>query len=236
MTKQELLQIAKPILFSTEMVCAILAGNKTQTRRVIKPQPPKAGCDVNGTIVGESVKCDFIKLINVSKPHTRLFFYDKIGVCTESVKFPIVVDDVLYVRETFCRVLEKPTMETYFVYKADKGNEDISKWKPSIHIPKKAARIFLRVTTVRAERLQDISESDAKAEGIKSYWVHKEHGGEWHESSSPPFVGITNDHMTRTTAFAEVWNNINAKRDGGAYSWDNNPWVWVYSFERVKVD
>jgi hypothetical protein len=104
-------------------------------------------------------------------------------------------------------------------------------------MPKEAARIFLRVTNVNCERLQDITERGAKAEGIRSYFLHKEHGGEWHESNCS-FIGadINDTFTTRKDAFKSLWDSIYAKKDGGAYSWNNNPYVWVYEFEKVEVE
>jgi hypothetical protein len=96
-------------------------------------------------------------------------------------------------------------------------------------MPREAARIFLRVTDVRVERVQDISEEDAKAEGIVSYWA------EPHRDDAP-FIGAAKELgadlcLTRREAFQQLWNHINAKR---GYGWDTNPWVWVYTFERTE--
>jgi hypothetical protein len=97
---------------------------------------------------------------------------------------------------------------------ADEGNgPEVPKWRPSIHMPRWASRITLRITDIRVERLQDITENDAKAEGCDPV-VHPD--------------GAV-DCGTRKTTFAKLWNHIN-----GPGAWDENPWVWVISFERVK--
>ena len=123
---------------------------------------------------------------------------------------PYRVGDILYVRETWCK------HEYGFDYKVLEngnvwGNEYSEKWKPSIHMAREASRIFLEVKSVRVERLQDITCEDAKNEGVK-----RDCGCE--------VVGYC-------TAFYKVWNALNAKR---GYSWESNPWVWVYEFIRVE--
>jgi len=99
------------------------------------------------------------------------------------------------------------------------------KWKPSIHMPKEAARLFLRVTDVRVERVQDISWEDCLGEGVKIRL----------DCCEPPLVCM---HCTECSyawiAFEKLWDSINAKRNGGVYSWDNNPYVWVYTIERYE--
>jgi hypothetical protein len=222
----------KPIIFNTAMVQAIFAGTKTQTRRVIKPQPDAdVLCDLHsnmGTVTKEHIS----KLLGFA---------------------PYAVGDILWVREKFCKLYDvdgndqiiygtekyyfaaDDKMPPYTYYVRDDGtHSDFPQWKPSIHMPRAAARLFLQVKDIRAERVQDISENDAKAEGVWAYFKHKEHDGEWHEGSSPPFIGanIEKSHNTRASAFAELWNSINSRR---GYRWDANPWVWVYDFERVEV-
>jgi len=196
-------------------VQAILDGRKTQTRRVIEPQPKKIMYD--GKVLLETEKHGTKFLSNYAQ------------------YAPYAVGDTLYVRETWRKI---SIGFDIFEHKADMHNdESVIPWKPPVSMPRAAARIFLRVADVQVERLQNISEVDARAEGIKSFWLHKEHGGEWHESNSPPFVGVGRDgdnmHRTRRDAFQQLWNSLNAKRDGGAYTWEMNPWVWVYEFERM---
>lgn len=176
----------KPILFSTEMVRAILDGRKTMTRRVIKPQP------IDPYFRGGSK-----------------------NPCKE-LTCPYQPEDILWVRETWQKLdhsiaLDVPEGVHAYVYKASENGElweretENWKWRPSIYMPREAARIFLRVTGVRVERLQDISNED----------VHKEGFAPW------------GDKYLR---FADFWDHLNAKR---GYGWDVNPWVWVVEFERI---
>jgi len=185
----------KPILFSTQMVQAIIEGRKTQTRRIITPQP--------------SEYCtQFIKVEN-----HFLATHDNDMTCDPGTWKPqYQPGDILYVRETFGKIPYEGVdpKPTYF-YKADGGDiVDIKGiWKPSIHMPAAAARLFLKVTAVKAERLQDITEADAIAEGCQS-------GGDW--SSAP------------TTEFSALWQSIY-----GPESVNDDPWVWAYTFERCDA-
>jgi hypothetical protein len=192
----------KPILFNTEMVRAILAGWKTMTRRVIKPQP-----DAYAFLGVEDGNANFM----VGKSGD--------GYCADFMverKLPYQIGDILYVRETWQRLdskiaLDLETGEYAYVYKAsDNGkaweeNTENWKWRPSIHMPKEAARIFLRVTNVRAERLHDITEERAIAEGAKG-----------------------------RQDFIRIWNSTVKKLEIDKYGWDANPWVWVIEFEMCE--
>ncbi len=190
----------KPILFSTPMVQAILDGKKTQTRRVIKIDDAPENWNIS--IAGTSI--------------VRTEPYD--------VKLPrYATGDILWVRETFCEVPYEhnhvPIKGGYitipkYAYKADSERDYTGIWKPSIHMPREAARIFLRVKTVRVERLQDITEEDAIAEGMSKTLV-----------DGVVFISAKGN-------FHVFWDSLNIKR---GYGWDTNPWVWVYEFERVKV-
>jgi len=206
----------KPILFNTEMVRAILDGRKTVTRRIIDIDIVN-NCDKesDGTLLDYQNCCgDFIE-------PTRLCRY-KVG-------------DILYVRETFANTWRPDSEDIGFVYKADGipqkfpywGNVQYKEevWIPSIHMPKEAARIFLKVTNVRVERLQDITEQQVVNEGIKSYWAEP-------HTDTPPFIGIDLCH-TRIKAFKQLWNSTIKKQDIGKYDWSSNPYVWVIEFERV---
>ena len=196
----------KPILFNTEMAKAILDGRKTTTRRVIKPQPVKFVEVSNGLLAG--CRCDNL--------------YPDYG--GRLIKCPYEKGDILYVRETFCSAYDG---EAYF-YFADKcTNREQKKlldyddvcWRPSIHMPKEAARLFLRVTDVKAERLQDIDDEGAKSEGanINAGFEEKMRQG-------------------AIDRFAEIWNSTVKKSDLGNYGWNANPWVWVISFERCEKE
>lgn len=188
----------KPIIFSTPMVQAILAGKKSQTRRVIKPQPQYIMCK-----------------------HPELGTWHDGGEGTNrytggygSIIAPkYAVNDVLWVRETW-----NGDWCDHVIYKADGGSAKAAgysaepKWKPSIHMPKAVARLFLRVTDIRVEQIQDISydNGDIWAEGIPA----------------------THDRTAEINSFINLWESINGKRDG--CSWQTNPWVWVYTFERYE--
>ncbi len=202
-----------PILFSTEMVRAILNGHKTQTRRIIKP--PCEVWDDGGSIrVTRPRKFadEYCRLHPVDCP------YGKTG-------------DRLWVRETW--LLEKYP-EDHFVYKASCPDWDTypEKWKPSIHMPRSAARIFLEVKRIRVGQLQDISEKDAESEGV----IFEGYSSVFGESINSEFwsTGIQDLPFSRTPkkSFENLWNHINAKN---GYPWDSNPWVWVIDFEKVQL-
>lgn len=186
----------KPILFNTEMVRAILDGRKTMTRRVIKDKDITNNFDID---VDGSAYAYINPETGDSCPPTAIAKYQ--------------VGDILWVRETWSK-----DENGEYVYRANYGTtEDDSfppsmfKWKPSIHMPREAARIFLKVTNVKVERLQDITEEDALKEGAKAYGPNNCSG------------------TSARIAFAELW-------DGVYNNWRENPWVFVYEFERVSED
>ena len=208
----------KPILFSTKMVQAILEGRKTQTRRIIKPQPKK------GII---ATAFDFKKGFYASKIKIEEN-PDRFEI-TELFKPKFQIGDILWVRETF---INCSSFKEYPLFSEIKGNFCYKtnnfigghKWKPSIHMPKEAARIFLEVTNVRVERLQDISEEDAIAEGIKKTWIND-------DIKQCRFKNYINDgkgSKSPIDSFNSLWKKIN-----GEDSWNANPWVWVYEFKQV---
>lgn len=208
MTREELLTIAKPILFNTEMVKAILEGRKTVTRRVVKfidgKNPNWTGYIKDGLTLynGTNEPCN-------KKP-------------------PYAAGDYLYVRETWCddRQYTKDDTPGMYFYKADEKVSYNEKWKPSIHMPKEAARLFLRVTNVRVERLQDITEEQATKEGCQAGFREYK-GAIWGQEDT--------DEWTAVEAFQELWNSTIKKQDLNKYGWEVNPWVWVIEFERVEV-
>ena len=197
----------KPILMNTEMVNAILAGRKTQTRRLIKPQPPFD----NDSIYLRYVK-DGIGRFGQGTPGNSCALCDR--------KMPYQSDDVLYVRETWCKGSLNGGAEQYF-YRAD-DNDFHCKWRPSIHMPKEAARIFLRVTGVRVERLQDVTLDDAIAEGCQGKFIGSG------ECAGAGWEILPEDE------FADVWDSTIKKADLARYGWDANPWVFVIEFERIS--
>ena len=191
MKRDEILRIAKPILFNTEMVRAILEGRKTVTRRLIKDKDTtnRFDIDVDG------------KAISYIEPTTG-DFYPPYYPCRYKP------GDYLYVRETFCIIGTNGTCHKYG-YKADGLNYG-TLYHPSIHMPKEAARIFLRVTNVMVDRLNAISIDEIAREGVQS------------------------DYML--PAFHELWDSTIKPADRDKYGWNANPWVWVIEFERVAVE
>lgn len=205
MNREELLKQAKPILFNTEMVQAILEGRKTVTRRIVKPQP-QGYFEVN---------------------ENPLYIYDT-DFSQGRITPPFKAGDYLYVRETWCddrQFTHDDTAGQYF-FKASfpiEGWSDVKefKWRPSIHMPKEAARLFLKVKDVRVERLQMMNGKDVLKEGVDN-------------GSSNPTMGYRFDVMQRT-AFKDLWNSTIKKADLDKYGWEANPWVYVFEFERVEV-
>jgi hypothetical protein len=216
----------KPILFNTEMVQAILDGRKTVTRRVVKyysRTPTKDGKD-------KFYKID--ENLNGTNPN-RLYagFYNNNDIFyidgekhIDALYYPLYfkVGDILYVRETF-----NDEETDSVLYAADKEFTDFGmkkvdgymfvesevRWKPSIHMPKVAARIFLKVTDVRVERLQDITEDKAYKEGTT----------------------LPSPRANYVNSFIPLWDSTVKKQDLDRYGWEANPWVWVIEFERVEV-
>lgn len=193
----------KPILFNTEMVKAILDGRKTVTRRLIKPQP--------------------LGYFEVSENPTYLYDFEP---SSKRIYPRYQAGDILYVRETWCDWPDD-TGHNYFYKATDDGVDGfLPKWKPSIHMPKEAARIFLKVKDVRVERLQDITEKDACKEGF--------HAGCTNVTSGPWGLDDCPEEWTAKEEFSELWNSTINKEDIVKYGWDANPWVWVIEFQRVE--
>lgn len=195
----------KPILFNTDMVRAILDGRKSCTRRICK--------DANEYTVPDmefynADKRTYAVHNFVDKEHTE-------QLSTAERTCPICTGDILYVRETW-----KEAPKGYYYYEDWQRNDiaDITKWKPSIHMPKEAARIWLKVMNVRVERLQEISAESALAEGADKY-IHTNGG--------------LDENMT-ITSFIGIWNSTIKKSNLDRYGWDANPWVWVIEFERCE--
>lgn len=202
---------ARPILFNTDMVKAILAGRKTQTRREVKTwKDERLPKFVNGAMEGS---CPF------GQP-----------------------GDLLYVRETFrlydssmeCACYDPCTCSRHHgkpMYFADGFSaKDELKWKPSIHMPREFSRLTLEITDVRVERLQDISEEDARSEGIQSKPGIAVIEGK--QTPSPVyFVGGLHPEGSPSEAFRSLWSSIYS-------NWHTNPWVWVveYKVHHCNVD
>lgn len=196
----------KPILFSIEMVKALLDGRKTQTRRIVKFK--YQNLEFLGFIIGDSKRNGYAYFRNILSEY-------------EFVKPKYTIGDILWVRETYC--LSK-TIGSGFMYKEKvlKESSLIPKWKPSIFMPKAACRIFLEVTAVKIERVQDISEADAIAEGIKAL-------GFSHPHRYKDYLNQGKFWYSPWQSFRSLWKSINGKD-----SWEENPFVWVYEFKKVE--
>lgn len=213
----ELLKAAKPILFNTAMVKAISEGRKCCTRRLCTPQPVfrdgESGVYEEMDDGSFQLKVSGYKCIYDYPAYPRYF-----------------VGDILYVRETFAED------KNNYLYKADFSEDDLQKianitrWRPSIHMPKVAARIFLRVTGVRLEHLQSITEEDAVKEGI-FFCDEFVPGYHWGEHK----IGHVWD-SARNAFLWGLWNSTVPSSDRDIYGWEANPWVWVYEFEVVAKD
>ena len=187
----------KPILFNTKMVRAILDGRKDATRRIVK-----------GFIPDDAV-WGYTAFTPKGYISCRGTFADGYG--EKFFKLPCESGDILYVRETW-----KEAPKGYYYYEDWQKDDiaDVTKWNPSIHMPKEAARIWLKVTDVRVERLQEITEVQAQAEGCNS--------------------GLLTGACTARGQFEDLWNSTVKKSDIDRYGWDANPYVWVISFERCE--
>ncbi len=190
----------KPILFNTDMVRAILDGRKGCTRRIVKGFIPN------------DAKWGYTAFTPKGCISCRGTFADGYG--EKFFKLPCEPGDILYVRETW-----KRAPNGYYYYEDWQRDDiaDITKWKPSIHMPKEAARIWLKVTNVRVERLQEITPQGAWKEGTRCSCLHP----------VPDCAG-------NKTAFVNIWNSTIKKSDLDWYGWSANPWVWVIEFERCE--
>lgn len=187
----------KPILSNTEMVRSILEGRKTVTRRAVKPQPESRPTPMKK----DSCWPGCFAIQGTAKV----------------IRPPYQPGDTLWVRETWAK-----SMAGTFMYQADDKAIMVERWRPSIHMPREAARLFLRVTGVRVERLKDIDGHGILKEGIDN-------------GKSNPAMGTRWENM-QSMAFAELWNNTIKPSDRALYGWAANPWVWVIEFERISKD
>jgi hypothetical protein len=222
----------KPILFNTKMVRAILDGRKSCTRRLVKPQPDEKHTYPLGFVTDSTEK---------KEVGCFGFGIGEYGGSIQYAKPQYHTDDVLYIRETWTEECGK------YYYRADYDSDYLDPcetlsggypascrnhpgcdgcmatstrihWHPSIHMPKEAARIWLRVTDVRVERLQEITAESALTEGADKY-IHAN--------------GTLNEDQT-ITSFIGIWNSTIKKSDIDRYGWDANSYVWVIEFERCE--
>jgi hypothetical protein len=183
----------RPILFSTPMVQAIMEGRKTQTRRIAK---------------GHALQFLDAGLLSEYVSKQDLCPYGELG-------------DILWVRETWALPVDADGNDAGYQYKADYSDgSERWKWKPSIHMQKSACRLFLQITYIAIERLNDISDDDAIAEGIIGW---SDASGFGHPDHDYPTVD------NPVESYKSLWKKIN-----GEESWNENPWVWVIEFKRIK--
>lgn len=199
----------RPILFNTEMVKALLDERKKCTRRVVKGYIPKdAEFGYTAFTPKGAISCRGIFETNYPGYGEKFF------------KLPHQKGDVLYVRETWSEWTDGYLYKAWTEPFPQPGQFPEIKWKPSIHMPKEAARIWLKVTDVRVERLQEITEAEAILEGAidNRAFIH-----------SPD---NEYDHIhTAREHFIDIWNSTIGKSDFDTYGWDANPYVWVIEFE-----
>lgn len=207
-----------PILMSGAMVRATLGDLKTQTRRVVKPQPP---ANVTAFSVSEG---GYQYLSGIWGQTDAAFVGEPIG-CPYGNR-----GDRLWVRETWQSAAEMNVVakaDDYFLYKAtdpDWSTFECWKWRPSIFMPRAACRLPLEITDIRLQRLQDISEEDAIAEGID---IFADGAG----FTLPGPDGKTGPwHRNPEDAYQQLWDQLNAER---GYGWEVNPWVWAITFKRI---
>lgn len=205
----------RPILFTGPMVRAILDGRKTQTRRPMKVQPdwrnPVVGCDgvavgLGGSGLDGGVKSPFGTIgdqLWVRETWGLMAYHDTTDWCRDSV----------------AKLTESHVREQWLVEHAANWNlpSESAYWRPSIHMPRWASRIDLEITRVRVERVQDITEEDAKVEGVTP------DDYEGYEHPDNPTLSCA----AHRYSFRDLWQSIYG-------TWDANPWVWVYEFRRVS--
>jgi hypothetical protein len=230
----------KPILFNTEMVRAILEGRKNQTRRPIDVDiSNNFDCDPDGTVV------------SYMNPETG-DIYNPLEIA------PYQSGDILYVRETFAigkvDYGEEPDGRAIPKYSQCKDENDIIpkewairndieieevRWKPSIHMPKEAARLFLKVTNVRVERLQDISNQDIRAEGVCDFGCAAHRASfqtVWNDIYKKPKPVIKDGEVDHYISYP--WDDITETREHKGKKWHiyGNPWVWVIEFKKFVIE
>ena len=235
----------KPILFNTEMVRAILDGRKSCTRRLVKPQPDEKHTFPLGFVTDSTEK---------KEAGCFGFGIDEYGGSIQYAKPPYLGGDIIYIRETWTEECGK------YYYRADYDSDYLDScetlsggypascrnhpgcdgcmatstrihWHPSIHMPKEAARIWLKVTNVRVERLQEITEEQACMEGTNPWDEACYENNGWCPTFSDPDSG---GEPNMVDGFHKLWNSTIKKSDLDRYGWDANPWVWVIEFERCE--
>lgn len=195
----------RPILFSGEMIRALLAGRKTQTRRPVKQRPVLDSYNEIGSWDGPGEEDEYtLSLCPYGKPGDTLWVREAWGIGGSGY----LVDPTLNYRADGA---QRPLDPDLNHMRPEVAKVFAKGWRPSIHMPRWASRITLQVTDVRVERVQDISEEDARAEGV---------------IEEPVYCA---KHGRLACSFAILWDSIH--KEGSGFSWDQNPWVWVVKFE-----
>lgn len=208
-----------PIIFSIEMVQAILRGEKTQTRRIITPQPKLEDDQSFSKPEGFVDDLGYLTINQKREFYSSITKNNFLIVSQYRKKSKYNIGDQLWVRESFGK-----DFFGKIYYKADDLYVPVgskAKWKPSIHMPRSVSRIQLEIVNIEVERLQDITEEDAKAEGVKQI---EEDGKVYHDYM------IFKEGPYRL-AFAMLWDELNFKR---GFGWKENHFVWIIEFKRIK--
>lgn len=222
-----------PMLFSTEMVKALLAGRKTQTRRLITERNSSSSAILKELDFSTARKDLFLK------NHGTNIEYLKVSRPEDGTRHRVCPKyqpgDLLWVREVF-RYIDFAGDENGYVYRASENgmdweqNDENWKWKPSLHMPKVAARIWLEIQDVRVERVQDISEEDAVAEGVEPYT----YSGRISFTAYKDYLERTpqslDDILNAKESYQSLWESLH-----GIESWRSNPWIWVYNLSIVST-
>lgn len=235
----------KPILFNTEMVRAILEGRKTVTRRVVKDPYYIDNAEVcrkseiamrNGTNCTHGIPYpdrpyhpgDILWVRETWRPVSATIDFWKTGDPTtvdDGLGYQYKADGKIFWREDF-----KPQDDEFHTTEIRYDE----KWRPSIHMPKEAARLFLRVTEVRVERLQDITEQQAVMEGI--FLDSPDFIPTYHYEKSECNMPGRGWNTARECFLWGVWNSTIKPADLALYGWEANPWVWVIKFEKISKE
>ena len=242
----------RPILFSGSMVRAILDGRKTQTRRIMRHQPrfiesaniPHWRIDCDHMSVPFDPACESLLRSSLchhfdgpAAPGGRLWVRESWQIFDphpDGDGDALGVDRIKHgQRAPWDGVVNERAIEWVAAYRADGDvahkTHGAALWRPSIHMPRWASRLTLDVTAVRVERLQAISEDDARAEGVREFPLQEGAPGAWW--TADPSAGAAMHARDPVAAFRKLWDSINGDRA----SWDSNPWVWVVEFARAEV-
>lgn len=237
----------RPISFTGPMVSAILDGRKTQTRRVLKPQPEpwrdyhlEGGCQSSDWSLSTGFYTE-------DGEHHQFGLWMHCAFHESRFRpLPCAPGDLLWVKEAWAKVGDGPDdihacpdLRCHAYYRVGSTNAEQQRWRSSRYMPRWASRITLRVTDVRVQQVQDISDEDARAEGcVESYEivdvVQRPYGPQEIHDDRWRVPGVHDDYETSFDdaglCYADIWDSINAKHGHG---WEANPWVAAYTFEPI---